>query len=260
MSLDPLQEQLARLALSLPEAGQAALAGGGAMLAHNFVDRPTRDIDLFSPRSEDVQQLAEAFSAAVLRRGDTAEVARRETTFVRMIVTVPDGRAVTVEIAQDARIREPVQLAVGRVLHPDEVAADKVLALFGRAAARDLVDVTALLRRYSRAELLALAAEKDQGFSTRVFADALGAATQHPDTAFAELGMDDAAIQSLRASAQKWKADLAAERSSGDRAHPHTTSGRSPTTQLPADQPRWRSPGDKRCGPSRGTEPPSLSS
>ena len=44
----------------------------------------------------------------------------------------------------DARIREAVQLSFGRVLHPDEVAADKTLALFGRAAARDLVDVAAL--------------------------------------------------------------------------------------------------------------------
>jgi hypothetical protein len=32
-----------------------------------------------------------------------------------------------VEIAHDARIREAVQLSFGRVLHPDEVAADKTL-------------------------------------------------------------------------------------------------------------------------------------
>jgi predicted nucleotidyltransferase component of viral defense system len=50
-----------------------------------------------------------------------------------------------VEVAHDARIREAVQLSFGRVLHPEEVAADKTLALFGRAAARDLVDVAARL-------------------------------------------------------------------------------------------------------------------
>lgn len=44
------------------------------------------------------------------------------------------------------RIREAVQCEIGHILHPDEVAADKVLALFGRAAARDLVDVIALWR------------------------------------------------------------------------------------------------------------------
>lgn len=139
MSLDPVQERFTRLALALPESGQAALAGGGAMLAHGFVERPTRDLDLFSPQPEDVVRLAEALAAA----GGTAEVVRKEPTFVRMIATTRDGRAVATEIAQDARIRETVQLDVGQVLHPDELAADKMLALFGRAAARDLVDVSA---------------------------------------------------------------------------------------------------------------------
>ena len=37
MSLDPLHEQIARIALALPEAGQVALAGG-AMLAHDHLD------------------------------------------------------------------------------------------------------------------------------------------------------------------------------------------------------------------------------
>jgi hypothetical protein len=40
------------------------------------------------------------------------------------------------------------------VLHPDEVAADKTLALFGRAAARDLVDVAALYVAHPSDELV----------------------------------------------------------------------------------------------------------
>lgn len=58
------------------------------------------------------------------------------------------------------------------MLHPDEVAADKTLALLGRAAARDLGNVDALNRRYTRRELFALAAEKDPAFDPRMFADA----------------------------------------------------------------------------------------
>jgi hypothetical protein len=48
MPLDPLQEEVARLALHLAEAGHVALAGGGAMLAHEFINRPTMDLDLFT--------------------------------------------------------------------------------------------------------------------------------------------------------------------------------------------------------------------
>jgi hypothetical protein len=33
-----------------------------------------------------------------------------------------------VEVAHDARSREAAQLSFGRMLHPDEVAADKTLA------------------------------------------------------------------------------------------------------------------------------------
>jgi hypothetical protein len=42
VSLDQLHEQIARIAFALPEAGQVALAGGGAMLAYDLVDRPTQ--------------------------------------------------------------------------------------------------------------------------------------------------------------------------------------------------------------------------
>lgn len=50
MALDPLQDRIVRVALALPEARSLALAGGGAMLAHGFIDRRTRDVDLFTDR------------------------------------------------------------------------------------------------------------------------------------------------------------------------------------------------------------------
>jgi hypothetical protein len=53
MPLDPLQERIARTALNLPEAHTLALAGGGAMIAHGFVGRSTKDIDLFTEIDDD---------------------------------------------------------------------------------------------------------------------------------------------------------------------------------------------------------------
>jgi hypothetical protein len=163
VSLDPLHEQIARIAFALPEAGQVALAGGGAMLAHDLVDRPTQDVDLFTPDPAEVTRLADALAVALRAEGARVKVDRRGPGFTRLAVTVADRRSVVVEIAHDARIREAVQLSFGRVLHPDEVAADKTLALFGRAAARDLVDVAALSGRYTLEQLCELAAEKAPG-------------------------------------------------------------------------------------------------
>jgi hypothetical protein len=60
--------------------------------------------------------------------------------------------------------------------------------LFGRALPRDFLDVDAAVTsgRYTREQLLGLAAEADQGFDRLLFAEALGALTQITDAAFAE--------------------------------------------------------------------------
>jgi hypothetical protein len=124
------------------------------------------------------------------------------------MITMADCRTIAVEVAHDARMRESVQLSFGPTLHPDEVAADKTLALFGRAAARDLVDVDALTHRYTLDQLCELVAEKDRGFDRAVLADAIRASASHPDAAFAELGLDPQAITALRIRAGQWPSHL----------------------------------------------------
>jgi hypothetical protein len=65
-------------------------------------------------------------------------------------------------------------------------------ALYGRALARDFLDIDLILAsgRYSRRRLLDLAAAADPGFDLRMFASALGALTQITGAAFAEYGHD----------------------------------------------------------------------
>ena len=69
VSLDALHEHIARIAFALPEARQVALAGGGAMLAHDLVDRPTQDVDLFTPDPAEVTRLADALAVALRTEG-----------------------------------------------------------------------------------------------------------------------------------------------------------------------------------------------
>jgi predicted nucleotidyltransferase component of viral defense system len=70
----------------------------------------------------------------------------------------------------------------------DELAADKMLALWGRAEARDLLDVDALLHFVTLRKMLDLAAEKDLGFDSNRLPDAITAATNRPNSAFSALG------------------------------------------------------------------------
>ena len=59
------------------------------------------------------------------------------------------------------------------ILAAEELAADKLLAVFGRAEARDFEDLKALEGRYGLERLFQLASEKDRGFDPAVFAEML---------------------------------------------------------------------------------------
>lgn len=105
-------------------------------------------------------------------------------------------------------MRPATRMDVGLVLAIDELAADKVLALFTRAQARDLVDVEALRRRYADTDLLALAREKDRGLDVRVLAQALRVASRRDDFQFEALGAGGAVLATLRESARSWAEQL----------------------------------------------------
>lgn len=80
-----------------------------------------------------------------------------------------------IDFAVYVRIREPDIEGSTAIVSLEELAADKVLALFGRAAARDFQDVAELRRQFSWEHLLALATEKDAGFSRERFLEAVAA-------------------------------------------------------------------------------------
>jgi hypothetical protein len=72
----------------------------------------------------------------------------RATTLKAGGLEVRDGTGDTrIDLAWDARMRPPVATDLGTVLHEDELAADKLLAVFGRAEARDFLDVYGLSQR-----------------------------------------------------------------------------------------------------------------
>jgi hypothetical protein len=59
------------------------------------------------------------------------------------------------------------------MLRGEELAVDKVLALFGRAEARDFNDLMEVEPRYGLDRLCGPAAEKDRGFSPAILAEML---------------------------------------------------------------------------------------
>jgi len=132
----------------------------------------------------------------------------------RFVVSDPEGgRECRVEVFADGgRLQRRVVLDIGPVLHPDDLAADKTLALWGRARPRDFVDVVALLDRYGRDRLLELAAEKDAGFSVESFIDALRAIGRLGPGDWAEDGIIEQTADHVYRVVDDWRRELQGRR------------------------------------------------
>jgi hypothetical protein len=102
--LSALQERVAGVVVSLPEADGLAVAGGAALVASGVVDRATRDLDFFGASGDDVDRLRPAVERALIAAGLEVSREREAYGFVRLIVTDGDD-STEVDLAADARIR-----------------------------------------------------------------------------------------------------------------------------------------------------------
>jgi len=147
--VDDFHQRLIRIGLdALAADGGYALAGGYAIQAHHFIERRSDDVDLFVPIERRHEMATARIIAAYERAGLHAEVRQQADTYVRFDVADPTlGRTVKVELVAEFLMNPPVLSDLGPVLHPDDVAAVKIEALFTRAEVRDFIDVDAPVTR-----------------------------------------------------------------------------------------------------------------
>jgi predicted nucleotidyltransferase component of viral defense system len=174
-ALTAFQVEVARLFFSLPESAGYLLAGGAALAAQHLTTRPTRDLDLFTvPTTGDVSRARDAFEAAANRRTWSTQRIQDAGTFCRLIVTGTEKLLVDLALDSPPR-RPPTASIVGPTFAPEELAARKLVALFDRAEPRDFLDVYALVRHFSKEELLTWAQDVDPGLDHAVLADMMRA-------------------------------------------------------------------------------------
>lgn len=175
------------------------------MQAHGFVERMSKDVDLFTTMSAVANfPTAQAEVMAALRvEGLDVRPARGVRPARRQCPTI-------LELGADWRAHPPVTLAVGPVLHPADAAANKVCALFGRAEVRDYVDVHGVLAdgRFSGDELLRMAAEHDPGFDRGMFAEARRAVRRFPASAFEPYKLTSDDVDALTARLLGWAEEI----------------------------------------------------
>jgi hypothetical protein len=129
-------------------------------------------------------------------------------TFCRMVIRSADS-GVLIDLAVNAPPDLPASATpAGPTLAPEELAGNKLLALFDRAAARDFADIYILARRFGKEVLLARAAQIDAGFDVRVLADMMATLDRFTDS---EIPVPDgSSAAELRAFYAAWRSELAA--------------------------------------------------
>ena len=112
MSLSRLQRRVSTLVFALPEAADFALAGGGALIAHQVVDRTTRDLDCFGPSLDAVDRLWPAIHAALIADGLEVDVRQASHGFAKITVIDPTTRETTqVDVGFDPAGRPTISTA-----------------------------------------------------------------------------------------------------------------------------------------------------
>lgn len=167
MPLTPYQQQLLADLATRPT-DDRYLAGGAAMHFSPQSARFSDDLDFFH---DSVDRVARAFAAdreLLLARGYAVDVELSLPGFVRTIVRRDDS-ATRVDWAHDSAwrfmplVKDPLG---GWLLHPVDLAVNKVLALAGRDEARDFVDILFVHREVLPLAGLAWAAVgKDPGLT-----------------------------------------------------------------------------------------------
>jgi len=144
------------------------LAGGAAILIQPETTRYSRDLDYFH---DSEARVAEAFAAdrqLLEASGYLIDVDLNQPGYIRAIVR-RDEHAAKVDWARDSSWRFMPTVRddrVGYLLHPVDLAVNKVLALAGRDEPRDLLDTLYLHRNVLVLGALCWAAcGKDPGFS-----------------------------------------------------------------------------------------------
>ena len=193
MPLTEFQTRLARM-LSAHRTPDSYLAGGSALHMEPNSKRYSNDLDFFH---DSVERVAEAFAEdrkLLEENGCLVTVDMAQPGYVRAVVS-REQDATKVEWAHDSAWRfMPVvrDERVGYVLHPIDLAVNKILALVGRDEPRDFLDVCQI-----RKDLLPLgalcwaAAGKDPGFTPLSLLDLLRRRGRYRKEEFARLRLTE---------------------------------------------------------------------
>jgi hypothetical protein len=207
MALTTFQRTICRLiAAQRVQSGESYIAGGVALNALMGASRVSKDIDLFHDTAEAVMTSWESDRDLLRKTGYDVEVVREHGSFIEAVVRRA-AESIVLQWAADSAFRffPLVEDAdFGLVLHPFDLATNKVLALVGRLEVRDWVDVISCHERIQPlGYLLWAACGKDPGFSPLAIREQAGRSGRYSAVEVAQLAFDGPVPDAAQLS-QKW--------------------------------------------------------
>lgn len=194
MALTALQRDVCRLlAADRRRSGESYVAGGAALSVALQTSRLSRDVDVFHDTIEAVGRSWDRDRTTLEREGYIVTPVRERPGYVEATVSRADQRLV-IEWSRDSAFRffplvEHEDL--GLVLHPFDLATNKVLALVGRLEARDWVDVIACHTQLQPLGYLAWAASgKDPGFAPMGILEQAGRTSRYTQDEISSLAFE----------------------------------------------------------------------
>jgi hypothetical protein len=172
-ALSRSQRRIVADVMSVVASDGFVIAGGVALIAAGVSSRPTHDLDAFSATCDDMARVADHLIEQLRGSGYLVEMHRSDPAFARMTVSTGKYRRTVlfVELGRDHRLFASVGSTLGPMLSIRELAANKVLAAFGRREPRDLVDLAALADAISLRQAVVDGRMKDPGFSRDPFVE-----------------------------------------------------------------------------------------
>lgn len=168
--ISQLQKEILKILPGLPDSENFYLTGGTALTVFYLNHRKSNDLDFFTNEQERVLPFSHHLERELENKGMRVERQRKISFFVELVVKT-EADITMVHLACDSPFRfEPVKefedfpgLKVDNLI---DIATNKLLALFGRAAFRDFIDIYFLVKKgkFSAEELMNKAKIKDPGF------------------------------------------------------------------------------------------------
>lgn len=182
--LTPLQQEIINALKGIEEAKGFYFTGGSALSAYYLCHRLSEDMDFFTPTERLIQYLPEKLSTELEKKGIKVNLIRSFSSFVEIVVQ-KGKESMRVQFALDSPYRLDKTKEIDGVIVDSliDIAAGKLLALFGRAAERDFVDIYFLIKEgyCNLDELIQKASEKDPGMDKYFLAMAFEQVREFPD-------------------------------------------------------------------------------